>query len=66
MRATRSVAVVITAGCLIALLSLGGRSVFGVFMEPMIATRGWTREMFGLAMAWQNLFWGVGACWMSH
>lgn len=61
MRATRSVAVVITAGCLIALLSLGGRSVFGVFMEPMIATRGWTREMFGLAMAWQNLFWGVGA-----
>jgi len=30
-----------------------------LFLEPMTAARGWSRETFALAMALQNLLWGV-------
>jgi predicted MFS family arabinose efflux permease len=56
----RTPALVIVAGCLIAMLGFGPRSVLGLFLEPMTLTRGWSRETFGLAMAIQNLFWGAG------
>ena len=52
--------VVILAGCLIATIGFGVRSVFGLFLEPMTVTRGWDRETFALAMALQNLLWGLG------
>ena len=55
----RPVAVII-AGCIIAVIGFGIRSSFGLFLEPMTVDRGWTREDFGLAMALQNLFWGIG------
>jgi len=48
------------AGCLIALAGFGARSVFGLFLEPMTVARGWDRETFALAMAIQNLLWGIG------
>ncbi|PWV98776.1 putative MFS family arabinose efflux permease [Hoeflea marina] len=51
---------IITAGCLIALMSFGPRSAMGFFQLPMLADRGWDRTTFGLAMAIQNLFWGLG------
>ncbi len=51
---------VLTAGCLIALIGFGARSVLGLFLEPMTVTRGWDRETFALAMAIQNLLWGLG------
>ncbi len=51
---------VIVAGCLIAAIGFGVRSSLGLFLEPMTATRGWSRETFGLALAIQNLFWGLG------
>ena len=51
---------VIAAGCLIAAIGFGARSSLGLFLEPVTATRGWTRETFGLALAIQNLFWGLG------
>ncbi|WP_299861416.1 MFS transporter [uncultured Hoeflea sp.] len=51
---------IITAGCLIALLSFGPRSAMGFFQLPMLADTGWDRTTFGLAMAIQNLFWGIG------
>ena len=56
----RTPAVVIVAGCLIALVGFGGRSVFGLFLEPMTQANGWSRETFALAMAIQNLLWGIG------
>jgi len=56
----RRPAIVIVAGCLIALLGFGIRSSLGLFLEPMTAERGWTRESFGFALALQNLFWGIG------
>jgi MFS family permease len=56
----RTPLVVIIAGCLISTTGFGIRSVFGLFLEPMTVTNNWTRETFGLAMALQNLFWGLG------
>jgi len=52
--------VVIAAGCLIALITFGARTSFGLFTEPLSALRGWDRETFALAIAVQNLLWGVG------
>jgi MFS family permease len=52
--------VVLSAGCLIAMVGFGTRSVFGLFLEPMTTDRAWDRETFALAMALQNLLWGLG------
>ena len=51
---------VIAAACLIALIGLGARSSFGLYLEPMTVAKGWSRETFALAMAIQNLLWGIG------
>lgn len=56
----RSPRVVIVAACLIAMLGFGIRSSFGLFLDPMTTDRGWSRETFALAMALQNLMWGIG------
>lgn len=55
-----AVILVIVAGCAIALLQFGPRSALGMFLTPMTETRGWTREIFSLAIALQNLLWGAG------
>ena len=52
--------IVILAGCLIAMVGFGIRSIFGLFLEPMTLERGWSRETFALALAIQNLLWGIG------
>lgn len=51
---------IIICGCLIALLTFGPRSAMGFFQLPMLAEKGWDRTTFGLAMAFQNLAWGLG------
>jgi MFS family permease len=51
---------IIICGCLIAALTFGPRSAMGFFQLPMLAEKGWDRQTFGLAMALQNLFWGLG------
>ena len=56
----RKPAVVIVAGCLIAAIGFGARSSMGLYLEPMTTARGFSRETFGLALALQNLFWGIG------
>ncbi len=56
----RTPLLVILAGCLIAMIGFGVRSVFGLFLEPMTVAKGWDRETFALAMAIQNLLWGIG------
>jgi predicted MFS family arabinose efflux permease len=55
----RTPLVVIAAGCLLALLSFGIRSSFGLFLAPMSADFGWGREVFAVAIAIQNLLWGL-------
>jgi predicted MFS family arabinose efflux permease len=51
---------VILAGCLIATITFGARTTFGLFIEPLSVLRGWDRESFALAIAIQNLLWGAG------
>jgi MFS family permease len=55
-----SIPVIIGAGCLIAILSFGPRSTMGFFLTPITQTYGWSRETFALAIAIQNLLWGIG------
>lgn len=55
-----NVPLVIICGCLIALLSFGPRSAMGFFFQPMTEARDWSRELFALAIAIQNLVWGAG------
>ena len=51
---------IIICGCAIALLSFGPRSSFGFFVQPMSREFAWGRDVFGLALAFQNLLWGLG------
>lgn len=51
---------VIAAACLISLIGFGIRSSFGLYLEPITSERGWSRETFALALAIQNLLWGMG------
>ena len=57
---SRRVILVIVAGCAIATIGFGVRSIFGLFLDPMTEARGWDRETFALALAIQNLLWGIG------
>ncbi len=56
----RNPALILLAGCAIAAIGFGIRGSLGLFLEPMTLARGWSREEFGLALALQNLFWGLG------
>ena len=56
----RTPTLVIIAGCLIAVIGFGARSTFGLYLDPLTGARGWTRETFSLALAIQNLMWGLG------
>ena len=55
-----AVIAVIAAACLISLIGFGIRSGFGLYLEPMTTANGWSRETFALALAIQNLLWGIG------
>jgi MFS family permease len=56
----RTPLVIIVCGCLIALLGFGPRSTLGFFVQPMSREFTWGRDVFGLALALQNLMWGLG------
>lgn len=56
----RTTAVIIVCGSLIMMLTNGLRSTSGLFLQPMTMAHGWTRETFSLAIALQNVFWGLG------
>jgi len=52
--------VIIVCGCAIGLLSFGPRASLGFFIQPMSREFSWGRDVFGLALAVQNLLWGLG------
>jgi predicted MFS family arabinose efflux permease len=52
--------VMIACGCAIGMLSFGPRSSLGFFIQPMSRDFAWGRDVFGLAIALQNLLWGLG------
>lgn len=59
-RPSRSTLFAIDAGCLIAIVGFGVRSIFGLVLEPITEARGWERETFALALALQKLLWASG------
>lgn len=58
--AWRTPTIIILAGCLIGLITFGPRSIMGLFLGPMTIENNWSRETFALAIAVQNLLWGLG------
>jgi len=51
---------VLVGGCLIIMISFAIRASFGVFQIPIAQEFGWLRTEFSLAIAIQNLAWGIG------
>jgi MFS family permease len=51
---------VLVAGCTIILISFAIRASFGVFQIPIATEFNWPRAEFSLAIAIQNLAWGIG------
>jgi MFS family permease len=56
----RTPLVIIVCGCAIGMLGFGPRSSLGFFVQPMSHEFAWGRDVFGLAIAIQNLLWGLG------
>jgi len=56
----RTPAVIILCGSLIVIIGNGLRATSGLYLQPMTLAQGWTRETFSLAIALQNIFWGLG------
>lgn len=61
----RTPVIIITFGCIAALLTFGARSSLGFFQTPLISTQGWGRDTFAFALALQNLLWGLGQPFMG-
>ncbi len=57
----RSIYFLMVSACLLLLLSFGYRSSFGLFVKPITEANGWGREVVSVALAIQNLFWGIVA-----
>ncbi len=54
-----SMAQVLACGAAIVTLSMGIRHGFGLWLQPITQDMGWTRQSFALAIAVQNLAWGL-------
>ncbi|WBU56787.1 MFS transporter [Paracoccus sediminicola] len=51
---------ILIGGCIILLINFSLRASFGVFQIPVQESYGWLRADFSLAIAIQNLAWGIG------
>ena len=51
---------VLLGGCIIIMIGFAIRASFGVFQIPIAEEFGWLRAEFSLAIAIQNLAWGIG------
>ncbi|MBC7575625.1 MAG: MFS transporter [Herminiimonas sp.] len=50
---------VLIASGVVLTLAMGVRHGFGFWLQPISQAHGWTRETYSLALALQNLMWGV-------
>lgn len=57
-RAPRLNTVLLACGVILS-LAIGVRHGFGFWLQPISQEYGWTRETYSIAMAMQNLMWGV-------
>lgn len=60
MRNPKIITPVLLAGCAVLMLSFAIRASFGLFQIPVAEEFGWARSEFSLAIAIQNLAWGIG------
>jgi MFS family permease len=56
---TLSLVQVLACGAAVVTLSMGIRHGFGLWLQPITQAQNWTRETFALAIAVQNISWGV-------
>ena len=55
----RTPVVIVLCGCVCAIVSFGPRATLGFFLTPMSQANDWGRDVFGLAIAIQNIIWGL-------
>ena len=55
----RTPTVILIAGGVILSIAMGIRAGFGLFLQPITHDLGWGRSTFALALAVQNLTWGM-------
>ncbi len=55
----RTPVMVLVCGGLTLAVAMGLRQSFGIFLSPMSSEFGWGRETFAMAIALQNIVWGV-------
>src|SRR3954468_9002656 len=55
----RTPAIILLCGGAALTIALGTRHSFGLFLQPMTADLGWTRQAFSFAIALQNLVYGI-------
>ena len=55
----RNKIIVIACGALMVFVSMGTRQSFGLFLQPITLDFGVGRETFSMAIAWQNLLFGL-------
>ena len=58
-KARLSLTRLLICGAAIVTLSMGIRHGFGLWLQPITQAQGWSRENFGMAIAIQNLAWGI-------
>jgi MFS family permease len=63
--AWRTPTVILVCGCLIGAIGFGPRAALGLFLTPMSAANGWSREVFSLALAIQVIVWGTAQPFMG-
>lgn len=50
---------ILACGATVVTLSMGVRHGFGLWLQPITQAQNWSRETFALALAIQNLVWGI-------
>lgn len=55
----RNTTIVIACGAIMVFISMGTRQSFGLFLQPITLDLSMGRETFSLAIAWQNLIFGL-------
>ena len=64
-QAALSLVQALACGAAILALTMGIRHGFGLWLQPMTQANDWTRQIYGLAMAIQNLSWGLAGVFIG-
>lgn len=56
---------ILACGATVVTLSMGVRHGFGLWLQPITQAQNWSRETFALALAIQNLVWGMAGIFVG-